>query len=112
TALERELRRIGTLNISHEKLAQQLHFPDTEDLLAALGSGDLNSSQLAAAINALLEPAETPALQLPLRAPHRAGGGAGDVRIQGVGNLLTQTARCCKPVPDDPIVGYITRGRG
>src|SRR5690606_28347058 len=87
-------------------------FPDTEDLLAALGSGDLNSSQPAAAINALLEPAETPALQLPLRAPHRAGGGAGDVRIQGVGNLLTQTARCCKPVPDDPIVGYITRGRG
>ena len=112
SALERELRRIGTLNISHEKLAQQLHFPDTEDMLAALGSGDLNSSQLAAAVNALLEPAETPARQLPLRAPHRAGGGAGDVRIQGVGNLLTQTARCCKPVPDDPIVGYITRGRG
>ena len=111
-SLERELRRIGTLNISHEKLAQQLHFPNTEDMLAALGSGDLNSSQLAAAASALLEPADIPALQLPLRAPRRGGRAGGDVRIQGVGNLLTQTARCCKPVPDDPIVGYITRGRG
>jgi GTP pyrophosphokinase len=34
------------------------------------------------------------------------------VRIQGVGNLMTQLARCCKPVPHDQIVGYITRGRG
>jgi GTP pyrophosphokinase len=111
-SLERELRRIGTPNLSHEKLAQRLHFGNTEDMLAALGSGDLNSSQLAAAATALLEPAETPVLDLPLRAPRRGGSEVGAVRIQGVGNLLTQTARCCKPVPDDPIVGYITRGRG
>ncbi len=32
--------------------------------------------------------------------------------IQGVGNLMTNTARCCRPVPNDPIIGYITRGRG
>ena len=36
----------------------------------------------------------------------------GDVRISGVGDLLTQTAQCCRPLPNDPIVGYITRGRG
>ena len=33
-------------------------------------------------------------------------------KILGVGNLLTNTARCCRPVPNDAIVGYITRGRG
>ena len=37
---------------------------------------------------------------------------SGDVRISGVGDLLTQIAQCCKPLPNDPIVGYITRGRG
>jgi GTP pyrophosphokinase len=112
STLERELRRIGTPGISHEKLAQQLQFPNTEDMLAALGSGDLNASQLAAAATALLEPSEAPVLQMPLRAPRHGGREGGEVRIQGVGNLLTQTARCCKPVPDEPIVGYITRGRG
>ena len=37
---------------------------------------------------------------------------SGDVRISGIGDLLTQMAQCCKPLPNDPIVGYITRGRG
>ena len=39
-------------------------------------------------------------------------GRRGDVYIQGVGNLMTQLAGCCQPVPGDPIIGYITLGRG
>ncbi len=39
-------------------------------------------------------------------------GRANACRVEGVGNLLTQIARCCQPVPGDPIVGYLTRGRG
>ena len=38
--------------------------------------------------------------------------GAGLFTVEGVGNLLSQVARCCQPVPGDPIVGYLTRGRG
>ena len=38
--------------------------------------------------------------------------GASDVTIEGVGNLMTTIARCCQPVPGDPVVGYVTRGRG
>jgi GTP pyrophosphokinase len=111
--LERELRRIGTSQINHEKLAQRLHFPNVEDMLAALGSGELTTTQITSSASALLEPAETPPLHAPMRAarPSAAAQPSG-VRIQGVGNLLTQIARCCKPVHDDPIVGYITRGRG
>ncbi|HEX3602830.1 MAG TPA: bifunctional (p)ppGpp synthetase/guanosine-3',5'-bis(diphosphate) 3'-pyrophosphohydrolase [Steroidobacteraceae bacterium] len=47
--------------------------------------------------------------------PHRAGPRelpAPDVEVQGVGDLLSTYARCCKPVPPEPIVGYITVGRG
>ena len=46
------------------------------------------------------------------RAPNRAEGGAGQVVVDGVGDLMTQMAKCCKPVPFDSIIGYITRGRG
>jgi GTP pyrophosphokinase len=34
------------------------------------------------------------------------------VRVKGVGDLMIRFARCCHPIPGDPIVGYITRGRG
>ena len=41
-----------------------------------------------------------------------AGTGSGQVRVEGVDDLMTHMAKCCKPVPQDPIIGYITRGRG
>jgi GTP pyrophosphokinase len=44
--------------------------------------------------------------------PADAGMGVKDVSILGISGLLTNLARCCKPVPGDPIVGYVTRGRG
>ncbi|WP_312381188.1 ACT domain-containing protein, partial [Pseudomonas oryzihabitans] len=51
-------------------------------------------------------------LDLLPRKPTNKPGKRGDVQIQGVGNLLTQIAGCCQPVPGDAIVGYITLGRG
>jgi GTP pyrophosphokinase len=39
-------------------------------------------------------------------------GEKGNFTVEGVGNLLTQLARCCQPVPGDAITGYLTRGRG
>ena len=80
-------------------------------MLAALGRGDTNTAQLAGAANELTGPASRdPKLPRRGRVPKDSGGGG--IRIQGVGNLLTHMARCCKPVPSDAIVGYITRGRG
>jgi GTP pyrophosphokinase len=35
-----------------------------------------------------------------------------DIVIEGVGNLMTAMAKCCHPIPGDPVVGYVTRGRG
>lgn len=51
---------------------------------------------------------------MPITRRPRSGDGAGrdDVQIRGVGQLLTQMAHCCQPAPFEPIIGYITQGRG
>ena len=107
--LERELRRLGVSEVGLEKLAQRLKLGKTEDLCAAVGRGEVGPAQLAGALQEEVLPRVSP-LERPLK-PARATGG-GDVTIEGVGNLMTHLARCCKPVPLDPITGYITHGRG
>jgi GTP pyrophosphokinase len=114
--LDRELHRLGVSMVNYEKLAREFEFNKVEDFLAAIGRGDINTTQMVNAINDLiqLEPSKdgqgvepTPQLTTTIT-PTTTG-----VQIQGVGNLLTNLARCCRPVPgDDDIVGYITRGRG
>jgi GTP pyrophosphokinase len=109
--LEREMNRLGVTGLSVERIAERLGFRKVDDLLAGLGSGDTSTGQLAGAVSDLVpqEQVLRPRTVRTGKATSRAGGA---FNIQGVGNLLTMTARCCKPVPNDPIVGYITRGRG
>ncbi len=113
--LERELRRVGIGGVRHDKLAERLGYGDSEELYIAVAHNEikavryLNAAQeLAAAVQP--QSAEQEA-EGPVRAPQPRREG-GNVSIQGIGNLLTHTARCCKPVPGDDIRGYITRGRG
>ena len=47
-----------------------------------------------------------------LPSPRRVPRKSTDFTVEGVGNLLVQLARCCQPLPGEPIVGYLTRGRG
>ena len=111
--LERELKRLGVSDIGHDRLAARLGFNQAEDFYAAIGRGDLKNSQVLNAVQALTaprEPVSLPGTVTPAR--RQAAPALGAFSIQGVGNLLTQMAGCCKPVPGDPIVGYITRGRG
>ncbi len=111
--LDRELKRLGAAEIGHERLAQQMKFTRPEELYAALGFGDLTTAQVAGAVGSLLDKA---APAVPVQGERRRGGGgatgAPQVRIHGVGDLLTQIARCCAPVVGDPCIGFITRGRG
>jgi GTP pyrophosphokinase len=53
---------------------------------------------------------ETP--EIVLRQSSRKSGQGGDVLVVGVDSLLTQLARCCRPVPPDAIAGFVTQGRG
>ena len=105
---DRELKRLGVGHPPREALAERFNASRFEDFLAALGRGDVSVPQLAGALQPYLPVSPPPAPRHAKRRRKRTG----DVRISGVGNLLTQTAQCCKPLPDDPIVGYITRGRG
>jgi GTP pyrophosphokinase len=109
--LERELRRLGLEGVAYEQIARDLGFSQVDDLLASIGNGDLNLGKV---VSQLAE-ARLPELDLPRPLDLEARGGrlpADEVSILGLSGLLTNIARCCKPVPGDPIVGYVTRGRG
>lgn len=115
TILERELKRLGYVAISQEKLAQRFNYKRADDLLAALGRGDIKPPRIINVIQDLLgcerssEPSSVPEAKLTTPARWRPSSG---IRVQGVGNLVTRLAGCCRPVPGDAIVGYITRGYG
>ena len=100
-----------------EGVDQRFSVKNLEDVFVAVGCGDLTVSQVVHAAERMANAATEPTPEdLVTRAPKRARGTAqqpgDDVRIEGVGNLLTTMARCCQPVPGDPVVGYVTRGRG
>ncbi|NJN96537.1 MAG: GTP diphosphokinase [Anaerolineales bacterium] len=115
TILDRELHRLGVAEVNHEKLAREFNYSKVDDFLAAIGRGDINPSHIVSAINDIIEatqPKEEKELYI-LTSPSTAPTSPTGIRIQGVGNLLTNLAQCCRPVPgDDSIIGFITRGRG
>jgi GTP pyrophosphokinase len=86
----------------------ELGLKDTEALHEALGLGEVSAAQLAGAIQRLLHAREPrPEAQRP-----RSQTREPEAQVHGIGDLLSTFARCCKPVPPEPIVGYITVGRG
>ncbi len=109
--LEKELNRLGVRNLNHQSIAKHFHYEKTDDFLSAIGRGDINSIQLANAVNHLTHK-EQQAKQITPVTRVRQKETGGDVTIQGVGNLLTHIGQCCKPVLGDSIIGFITQGRG
>lgn len=110
--LERECQRLGVTQVDHDDLATRLGYRRSEDMLIALGAGDLTTSQVA---QKLQVDAATPLPALRVRkrpAPEGTASGRGAIHIRGVGGLLTNLANCCNPVPGDAIIGFITRGKG
>lgn len=107
--LERELQRLGVNSPPLPELLAELKMPTADALHEALGLGELTSAQVAGALQRLLHARE--ARVEPARAPSTAERHP-EAEVQGVGDLLSTYARCCTPVPPEPIVGYITVGRG
>ena len=109
-ALDRELHRLGTVSANLERIATQVGFPKLEDFLAALGRGEVTARQIEIAVRGEVAP-EPPAAPIVVKpeAPQKSSSG---VLVLGVNNIATMIARCCKPVPPDPIVGFVTRARG
>ena len=110
--LVRELGRLRLSAVKPEQLISRFHCQTVDELLAQIGRGEITTGKLANAAHDLLKPHHQDAKVLrEVKEPSNKEL-QGDVSIQGVGNLLTRIARCCKPVPNDSIVGFITLGRG
>jgi GTP pyrophosphokinase len=96
-----------------EKVAEELHFTDTEAMSVAIGEGHLSPQSVATRLLRLFRPEEDEPekLEQPRRRVDRTRRGKG-VIVEGMDDLLVRLARCCTPVPGDKIVGFLTRGRG
>jgi guanosine-3',5'-bis(diphosphate) 3'-pyrophosphohydrolase len=105
---EKELKRLGIGLPGVDKVARLLDYDSADDLFAALGSGNISSSQIMLKLSGELEPTEEEGVEvLPPRKISPVS-----ITVLGVGDLLTRLANCCHPLPGDKIIGYITQGRG
>src|SRR5436190_11913580 len=113
--LDKELRRISQRelgDISDEDLrrvTEALNMHDVETLFASLGYGAITAASVVTRLGIVDDAQQVLPEIAPMVPPTTARGG---VRVKGGGDLLVRFALCCNPVPGDPIVGYITRGRG
>src|SRR5262245_48702967 len=103
--VEKELRREkATTNL--EALAAKLGFKKPDELFAAVAKDEVNLRQLQTALRGREEAPKVEKRAKPTPAKK------GVLVVGGAQGLLTQLARCCKPVPPDPIRGFVTRGKG
>jgi GTP pyrophosphokinase len=109
--LERELARLNVRDVATELVAAQLKVDTPDALYVALGAGDLTPAAVATALQHIrgVDTGKSIKRRQPAR---RKTGETEGVAVSGVGDLMCNFARCCRPVPPEPISGYITQGRG
>ena len=113
--VERELARHGQSALKLDTVAAKAGFAKQDEFFAAYARDDINSRQVHAAIQAVAQRthAEAPAAEPEVVArKSKSSGAGGGILVVGVDRLMTGLARCCKPAPPDPIVGFVTRGKG
>lgn len=114
--LEKELKRLS-VTLPFEQVAKLCNYENLDDFLAAIGYGDVNSQHIAKQVldyeraqQQLLEDDET--ILRKAIGPEKSATSIEGISVAGLDGLLAHPARCCHPVPGDPIVGYVTMGRG
>ncbi len=115
--LERETKRRRLAKATADQLdtaALAMGLTDATHLLASIGQGDVNVTLALKHLYPELEEGAAPKPTVFERLVDRMRGSNNTkgVRIQGVDGLMVRYAQCCQPVPGDPVVGYVTRGRG
>lgn len=116
--LDRELKKakLSLPSDPHDRLAAAvaLGYDDFDGVYAALGRGDIGPTAVIKQFHSRHDPSEVakhqPSALSKLAARLRISSKG--VRIQGMDNLMVRFSRCCQPVPGDPVIGYVTRGRG
>jgi GTP pyrophosphokinase len=113
-SLDRELRRLARTSIAAigpdriAEVARQYNYELLDDFYAAVGYGAVSAQSVVMRLGVVDDTQGT----LPTVAPAPHVPRTGGVRVKGVGDLLVRFAKCCHPIPGDPIVGFITRGKG
>ena len=114
--VEKDLQRHGQTALNLDKLAHEAGFKSQDDFFAAVGRAEVNSRDLDIAIRKaaglLDEAAESASRGEVHTSRSRAKAESGGILVVGVDKLMTGLAKCCKPVPPDPIVGFVTRLKG
>ncbi|MFA5629437.1 MAG: bifunctional (p)ppGpp synthetase/guanosine-3',5'-bis(diphosphate) 3'-pyrophosphohydrolase [Dehalococcoidales bacterium] len=104
--LDKELKQLGMRDTDRESIAKSFKYSSVDEFLAAIGYGGVNIESIALK---LASHQEQPRLIPETVQPKKIKS---EVQVLGVGELLTNIAQCCNPVPGDDIVGYVTRSRG
>ena len=106
--LDNELQK---LDLNYRDLApaiKRFNFKELDDLMVAIGAGDIRLNQM---LNFVTDrPEEEPVIRF--KTPTKVTGDNNGIVVDGVGSLMSHVAKCCRPVPGDEIIGYITQGRG
>lgn len=109
--VNRELRRLGVADVyTLQEISDALKYDELDQFLAKVGFGDIQSTQIGGAIASLqqkLQP-DDELRQLIVRQKPQST----KLTVRGIAGLHTVMAGCCSPIPPEPIMGYITRGRG
>ncbi|MGK0272165.1 MAG: GTP pyrophosphokinase [Cocleimonas sp.] len=105
--IEQEKHRLNLKKIDLKPLLERFHLQSEKEFLIALGRGDISITQLTDSLD-VPKKEEVKFRKVSVKNEHNDRG----IQIQGVSNLLVEIANCCKPVPGDDIIGYITIGRG
>jgi GTP pyrophosphokinase len=110
---DKEAARCAARDANQDNIAVKLGCKHIEELYAALGQGEISQRELNQAFRESLAPIE-PIAEQPndfIKAARANGNGEG-ILIEGVDKLMTLLAKCCKPVPPDHVMGFVTKGRG
>jgi len=114
TILERELERVSMRYVDLASVTQELNLKTIDDLYVAIARGDVRLGRVLQAVQVTEPLAQNPTYSdlLTHQDSRRAIDRPQGLEVQGVSDLLSQTAGCCKPLPGDAVLGYISVGRG
>ncbi len=105
--LEKKIRSLHLVkDLDYEELAKEASHKNVDDLFMAIGFGRISVNQ----VLAKYAPEEQKKTQ---KTPdHKKKQDSSSIVVKGVENLLVRYAKCCRPIPGDDVMGFITRGRG
>lgn len=111
--LERELKRMGLADADLSVVLTRFHIESIDELQVKVALGEIGPTQVVRALNDARKVSEPePDTFVPTTAQKPPSQARPGVSVAGVDNLLVNVARCCQPVPGEPVVGYLTRSRG